>query len=202
VQDRDARDVSGSGMDNLDQPVVTELVRPGDVRRGLADVDSIVIAAFDAYAGRLRAFALRAVGDADAADDLVQDTFARLLVEARTKQLPDDIAAWLFRVCGNLFVSRGRRQSVARRMKALLIDRRIPTSPEEHAVRADETARLTGHLAALPPDPRVALLMSAAGYSSAEIGRAIGRTENATLSYVSRARMRLRELIALEEAVQ
>ena len=41
-------------MDNLDQPVVTELVRPGDVRRGLADVDSIVVAAFDAYAGRLR----------------------------------------------------------------------------------------------------------------------------------------------------
>ena len=94
-------------MDNLDQPVVTELVRPGDVRHGLVDMESIVVAAFDAYAGRLRAFALRAVRDADAADDLVQDTFSRLVVEARTKQLPEDIAAWLFRVCGNLIVSRG-----------------------------------------------------------------------------------------------
>jgi RNA polymerase sigma-70 factor, ECF subfamily len=189
-------------MDNLDQPVVTELVRPGDVRHGLVDMESIVVAAFDAYAGRLKAFALRAVGDVDAADDLVQDTFSRLVVEAQTKRLPDDIAAWLFRVCGNLIVSRGRRQTVAQRMKAMLVDRRLPTSPEEHAMRADENARITAHLAELPPDARVALLMSAAGYSSAEIGRAIGRTENATLTFVSRARMRLRDHIAREEAVQ
>ena len=139
-------------MDNLDQPVVTELVRPGDVRHGLVDMESIVVAAFDAYAGRLRAFALRAVRDADAADDLVQDTFSRLVVEARTKQLPGDIAAWLFRVCGNLIVSRGRRQSVAQRMKAMLLDRRLPMSPEEHAMRADENARITAHLAELPAD--------------------------------------------------
>ena len=170
-------------MDNLDQPVVTELVRPGDVRHGLVDMESIVVAAFEAYAGRLRAFALRAVRDADAADDLVQDTFSRLVVEARTKQLPEDIAAWLFKVCGNLIVSRGRRQSVAQRMKAMLVDRRLPTSPEEHAMRADENARITAHLAEMPADARVALLMSAAGYSSAEIGRAIGRTENATLRW-------------------
>jgi len=189
-------------MDNLDQPVVTELVQPGDVQRGLVDVESIVVAAFDAYAGRLKAFALRAVRDADAADDLVQDTFSRLVVEVRSKPLPDDVGAWLFTVCGNLIVSRGRRQSVALRMKARLIDRRSPTSPEEHAVRADENARLTACLAEMAPAARVALLMSAAGYSSAEIGRAIGRTENATLTYVSRARMRLRDLIALEEGVQ
>lgn len=202
MQDRDARNVSGSGMDNLDQPVVTELVRPSDAPYGFVDVESIVVEAFGAYGGRLKAFALRAIGDADAADDIVQDAFSRLLVEAQSKRLPDDIGAWLFTVCGNLITSRGRRQAVAQRMKSLLFDRRSPSSPEEHAVRADENARLTGHLAHLPPDARVALLMSAAGYSSAEIGRAIGRTENATLSYVCRARMRLRTLIAAEEGPQ
>jgi RNA polymerase sigma factor (sigma-70 family) len=188
-------------VDRVDTPVVTDLVRPGEIRHGPADVRSIVLDAFDAHAGRLKAFALRAVRDADAADDIVQDTFERLLAAVRGGSTPDDVGSWLFTVCGNLIVSRGRRRSVATRMASLLADRRQVPSPEERAVRADDNARLTAALDDLPTDARVALLMSAAGYTSAEIGRVIGRTENATLSYVCRARIRLRDALAkLEES--
>ena len=41
-----------------------------------------------------------------------------------------------------------------------------------------------------------ALLLSAHGYSSAEIGRCIGRSELATRSLLSRQRSRLRNMVA------
>ena len=186
-------------MDRFDAPVVTDVVPVADVRRGRTGAESIVVAAFDEHAGRLKAFALRAVRDADVADDLVQEAFLRLVAEVRTGSAPDDLGGWLFRVCGNLIVSRGRRMAVAARMRSFLVDRRQVISPEERVVRTDENARLTDALSGLPTDARVALLMAAAGYSSAEIGRAIGRTENATLSYLCRARIRLRDRLAAAE---
>ena len=81
-------------------------------------------------------------------------------------------------------------------MRALLVERGTAQSAEDAIVRADEHARIRAALAGLPPDARVALLMSANGHSSVEIGRAIGRTPNATLTYISRSRLRLRELLA------
>ncbi|OGO56564.1 MAG: hypothetical protein A2Z32_00830 [Chloroflexi bacterium RBG_16_69_14] len=113
--------------------------------------------------------------------------------------MPDNIGAWLFRVCGNLIASRGRRTSVADRMRSLLIDRDTAASPETRAIRAEETTLVRRALADLPADARVALLMAAEGYSAAEIGLAIGRTSNATSTYICRARLRLRELLAAEE---
>ena len=199
MQDREGPGVSDSEMETTDEPVITSVVAMGDVRRGAMDVETIVVEAFDAHAGRLKAFAQHAVRDIDAADDLVQESFLRLVAEVRSGTVPDNVGGWLYRVCGNLIVSRGRRRSVADRMKSLLVDRGVAPSPEDRVVRADESARLTGALADLPADARVALLMAAAGYSSAEIGSAIGRTENATLSYVCRSRIRLRELLATAE---
>ena len=83
-------------------------------------------------------------------------------------------------------------------MKALLIDRSTSPSPEEHVVRTDESAKLREALAELPSDARVALLMAAEGFSSAEIGAAIGRTAGATATYICRARIRLRELLSAQ----
>jgi RNA polymerase sigma-70 factor (ECF subfamily) len=186
-------------MDRFDAPVVTDVVPAADVRRGRIGTEAIVITAFDEHAGRLKSFALRATRHADVADDLVQETFLRLVAEVRSGPVPDDVGAWLFRVCGNLIVSRGRRAAVATRMRSFLVDRRQAVSPEDRAVRADENARVTDALAGLPADARVALLMAAAGYSSAEIGRAIGRTENATMSYLCRSRIRLRDRLAAAE---
>jgi DNA-directed RNA polymerase specialized sigma24 family protein len=54
-------------------------------------------------------------------------------------------------------------------------------------------------LAELPADARVALLMAAEGFSSAEIGDAIGRSPGATATYICRARIRLRESLATFE---
>jgi RNA polymerase sigma-70 factor (ECF subfamily) len=159
-------------------------------------VAAIVEAAFDEHAGRLKAFALAAVRDADAADDLVQETFLRFVKHVREAGEPDNVGGWLHRVCANLVVSRGRRQTVAARKASMLVDTSVGISPEEHAVRTDESTRLRMALETMPADARVALLMAAAGYTAAEIGEAIGRSANATATYICRARIRLREILS------
>ena len=196
MQETESPDVTTSKPEAVEAPVVTSVISIRAAAPTGDEAEAIVVAAFEQHAGRLTAFARGAVRDLDAADDLVQDTFLRLVKEVRSGRVPDNIGGWLFTACGNLVVSRGRRRSVAERTKRLLVDRSVASSPEERAVRTDENARLTRALEELPPDARVALLLAAEGYSSAEIGASIGRSANATLTYICRARIRLRELLS------
>ncbi len=196
VKDLPDSNVNGSDVERTDAPVITSDVISTGVARSSAMVVSIVEAAFDAHAGHLKAFARAAVRDGDAADDLVQETFLRFVPYVREHGAPDNVGGWLHRVCANLIISRGRRQSVAGRRKSLLVDRDVGASPEDVVIRSDEGSRLRAALAELPRDARVALLMAAAGFSTAEVGEAIGRTANATSTYICRARMRLREILS------
>jgi RNA polymerase sigma-70 factor (ECF subfamily) len=196
VQETESSDVNESNMEAVEAPVITSAISIQAAARARADPEAIVVEAFEQFAGRLTAFARRAVRDVDAADDLVQDTFLRFVREARSGRVPDNAGGWLFTACGNLIVSRGRHRTVGEHVKSLLVDRSVAPSPEERAVRTDENAELTRALAELPSDARVTILMAAAGYSSSEIGGAIGRTANATTTYLCRARIRLRELLA------
>jgi RNA polymerase sigma-70 factor (ECF subfamily) len=186
-------------MDAADAPVITTFVAPAGVRRPAIDHEAVVAEAFEAYAGKLTAFARAAVREPDAAEDLVQETYLRFLREVRADRLPDNVAGWLYRVCGNLAISRGRRSSVAERMKRFLVDRRTAPSPEDVTIQSDERQRLQDALQVLPADARVGLLMAAEGYSSDEIAAAIGRTTIATRTYLSRARIRLREVLQERE---
>jgi len=176
--------------------VITTDVAPRPVARATSNVAELVAEAFDAHAQQLKAFAMAAVRDNDTADDLVQETFLRFVRHVRGGGMPDNIGGWLHRVCANLVISRGRRETVAARKQTLLVDRSVGTSPEEIAVRSDESERLRVALAELPTDARTALLMAASGFSASEIGEAIGRTANATSTYICRARIRLREVLS------
>ena len=195
------KDIHGSNVDepdveSTDAPVITTDVAPRGVARVASTVSEIVEEAFDAHAQHLKAFALAAVRDNDTADDLVQETFLRFVRHVRTEGTPDNIGGWLHRVCATLVISRGRRETVAARKKTLLVDRSVGASPEEYAIRTDEGLRLRDALAELPADARTALLMAASGFSASEIGDAIGRSANATSTYICRARVRLRELLS------
>ena len=134
--------------------------------------------------------------DPDAADDLVQEAFLRLVREMQAGRPPDNVGAWLYRVAGNAYVSGGRRRTVFQRIIPRLVDRGEAPSPEEHAIRRDTNERLAAALARLPEDGRVALLLAAQGLGSDEVGRAIGRTPLATRTFLSRQRVRLRDLVA------
>lgn len=161
-----------------------------------ANVERQATLAYDAHAGRLRAFAIAALRDGDAADDVVQEAFLRLIVELKAGRPPDNLGGWLYRTSANLIISRGRRRAVANRMRALLVRHDVEPSPEDEALRSERDRTLALALSRLPADARVALLLGARGMGSAEIGLAIHRTPTAARTYLCRARVRLRDELA------
>jgi RNA polymerase sigma factor (sigma-70 family) len=182
---------------DTDLPPAVLPATPGRVkirgrRAAAADAETVVLAAYEAHARDLNAFARSLVREREAAEDLVAEAYLRLVREACEGRLPDDVRGWLYRVTANLVLSRGRRIAVARRFVSRLVDRRTGESPEARHLRLDIAADLRDALLALPPDARVAVVMAARGSSGREIADAIGRSEAATRTLLTRARQKVR----------
>lgn len=93
-------------------------------------------------------------GDAEAAQDLVQESFLRLC-HADRRRLSPSPAAWLFTVCRNLARDRYRKDE---RMKALsaevttdALSAPAPQDPEAATLSGEATRDLRAAVAALPP---------------------------------------------------
>ena len=158
----------------------------------VAALATLASTAFTDHAGELRAHLLRSVRDPAAADDLVQEAFVRLLTETAAGRTPLHPRAWLFRVAMNLAASRARHHSVTVRRAPELVRHDVVPSPEEMLLEREGARSLGDRLDGLPEHVRAALILSAHGYSGAEIARRIGRSELATRSLISRHRRRLR----------
>lgn len=161
-----------------------------------ANVERETALAYEQHTPKLRAFAIAALRDGEAADDIIQEVFLRLIVELKAGRKPNNVGGWLYRAAANLIVSRGRRRTIADRMRAFLVRRDVEPSPEDEALRSEQDRTLALALSNLAPDARVALLLAARGMGSAEIGLVIHRSPTATRSYLCRARVRLRDELA------
>jgi len=162
-------------------------------------VAAVAISASAAYADHAPALAAFLTGltrDASAAEDLVHEAFVRLLTEIAEGRPPAHVRAWLFRVAANLAASRGRRRGVAARYAPALVTRGIVPSPEDELLEREGARALHRRIADLPQDVRTALLLTADGYSGAEVARRIGRSPLATRSLLCRYRVRLRAATA------
>ena len=158
----------------------------------------IVHGAFQEHAGKLTSFAFGMTRDRDVADDLVQESFLRLVKELGAARTPDNIAAWLFRVCSNLALSRGRRVSVAQRFLRAARSEADELPADIETLRRESNGALLAALATLPGDARAALLMAAQGFNGREIADAVGRSEAATRTMMFRAREKLRIFLVRE----
>jgi RNA polymerase sigma factor (sigma-70 family) len=158
----------------------------------VAALATFTTAAYAEHGDALRAFLVRFTHDLAAAEDLVQETFIRLLTAEGAGQAPMHVRAWLFRVAANLATSRARHQTVAARHAPALVRHEVASSPEEVLLDREAVQAVRTRIAHLPDDVRTALLLSAHGFSGAEIARRIGRTELATRSLLCRERGRLR----------
>ncbi len=164
-----------------------------------APAAEIVAQIYDRHVAELHSYALRACRDREAAEDLVHEAFVRLLTEIEAGRGPDNARAWLYRVTANLVTSRGRRATVAQRWLGFLAARKAPDEPEPLFLDRERRSTLETVLAELSADARTALLLASQGFRGEEIAAAIGRTDGATRTLMSRARLRLRErLEALE----
>ena len=166
-------------------------------RRSEADAAALVARLFDEHQRELYSFAFHATRDAALAEDVTQEAFARVLRMIRAGTIPDDPRAWLYRVAGNLVISRGRRDSVAIRHRQAIASLDVDDrSPERIALRRERRNAVEDALGTLAPDARTALLLAANGFSGTEIAVAIGRSEPATRTLMCRARATLRERLA------
>jgi len=184
------------GVDPLDADPVPIPVVAG------ANADALVGAAWAALNGELFGFLVRSTRDAGAAEDLLQETFLRFTTEVRRGRVPDNVRAWLFRVASNLAISRGRRLSTAVRWLTrygVAEATSTAASPEAGVLDRERNGAMERALGRLPIDARLALVMSGAGFSGRAIAEAIGRSDVATRTLMSRARVTVRRHLAAEE---
>lgn len=149
---------------------------------------------------RLRRYARALTGRPDTADDLVQDTLERALDKWRFWQRQRDLRPWLFSIMHNLHVDHARRDSRI----DYCDDESLPETPQrsEQADRL-ELCDLDRALALLPVEQReVLLLVGLEELSYAEVARALSVPAGTVMSRLSRARARLKAILAGEALPQ
>src|SRR6202043_686398 len=147
----------------------------------------------------LRAFAISLSGNVDRADDLVQETLLRALVNIDSFQPGTNMSAWLFTILRNHFHSEYRK----RRRE---VEDGDGSYAETLKSQPDQTARLEfqefrAALAKLPADQREALiLVGASGFSYEETADICGCAVGTIKSRVNRARSKLAALLYVDGA--
>lgn len=130
----------------------------------------------------------RYTGDPDAAADIAQEAFVRLL-----EQTPEEEVArpWLFRVATNVAHdaarTAGRRRAIIMRGRAMLSHSDPPPAPDRAIERARARATLANVLEMLSPKERMALLMREEGFAHHEIAAAVGTTTGSVGTLLARA---------------
>jgi RNA polymerase sigma-70 factor (ECF subfamily) len=144
----------------------------------------------------LRAFAVSLCGNADRADDLVQETLTRALANIDRFQPGTNMPAWLFTILRNHFRSeyRKRRHEVEDAEGKYTEGLKV----EPGQIGSLEFAELRRALAQLPEEQREALiLIGASGFSYEEAANICGCAVGTIKSRVNRARTRLADLLAI-----
>jgi len=147
----------------------------------------------------LRAFAISLCGNVDRANDLVQETLLRAWSHLDTFEPGTNMSAWLFTILRNHFRSEFRK----RKREVEDADGSYAdslTTPEEQTSHIEFT-ELRQALLKLSPDQREALiLIGASGFSYDEAAKICGCAVGTIKSRVNRARIRLAELLGMDEA--
>lgn len=130
----------------------------------------------------------RLTGDTDAADDMAQEAFVRLL----GRKLPEDEARlWLFTVATNLF--RDRTRMSKRRERILTANPWRPAAlpgPEEVLDRSRAVEGVRRALDKIAPRDRQMLLMREEGFRYDEIAQAAGVAPGSVGTLLARAARR------------
>jgi RNA polymerase sigma-70 factor (ECF subfamily) len=175
------------------------------------------VAAFNALVERYQAIAyalaLRMLGDPDTAADVTQDAFFSAY-RAIASFHGASFRAWLLRIvsngCFDVFRARGRHPTASLDtllegdsgdaasdvgMPAALAD--STWDPERVALRAEEARAIETALLRLPPDQRLAVILSdVQGLPYEEIARVMQTPLGTVKSRIARARAQLRTLLA------
>ncbi|HEX2459701.1 MAG TPA: RNA polymerase sigma factor [Vicinamibacterales bacterium] len=172
-------------MDRALELQLVERLRNGD--------PSAFDAVHDAFNARLFNFLARLSNRRDVAEDLLEETWLRLVVHARRLKPDTRLGPWLFTVARHLYASYCRARLVEDSYAEGLIGLWPSGSPRPSPVDAAEASetqrRVAAALSALPARYREALLLVAVeGLRPVEAAEVCGVTPEAMRQRLSRAR--------------
>jgi RNA polymerase sigma-70 factor (ECF subfamily) len=148
---------------------------------------------------KLRAFAISLSGNADRADDLVQETLVKAWGHLGSFNEGSNLGAWLFTILRNFYFSQNRMRRREVSDTDGIFAGRLTAAPGQAAHMDLLDFRVA--LVRLPADQREALiLVGAAGHSYDEAATICGCAVGTIKSRVSRARRRLAELLSVQSA--
>ncbi len=181
--------------------VEAEMIATGEVtlslqnERSEAEVDLAALVAD--YGALLFRVAHSIVRSRTEAEDVVQDTFVRVLQHRRSLPAVRDLRVWLVRIAWNLALDRRRKVRPEQIDAAFAAALAAVTVPADQALGdARELASLLAAIERLPKAERQVLLLSAVDeLSTAEVAKVVGKSESAVRASLYRARSRLRERV-------
>jgi RNA polymerase sigma-70 factor (ECF subfamily) len=181
-----------------------ELALVERLRQGDPDAFDDVYAAFNV---RLLTFLVRLSRRRDVAEDLLEETWLRLVKHAQRLRADTRLGPWLFTVARNLHISYNRSRMVEDSATASLIalwpfnvER---SSPFEAAAASELERRIERALAAMPTASReVLLLVGVAGLDASDAADVCGITPEALRQRLHRARDTLSKMVERDAATE
>lgn len=146
----------------------------------------------------LRAFAISLTGNLDQADDLVQEAITKGLTSMHQFEPGSSMQAWLFTILRNQFHTSYRKRRREVEDPDGMLAGMLASLPEQEGHL--DLADLQTALAKLPMHHReVLLLVGAEGLSYEDTARIVGANIGTVKSRMNRARIRLAELMHLQD---
>lgn len=144
----------------------------------------------------LRAFAVSLIGQSDKADDLMQEAIMKAWANRDSFSLGTNMKAWLFTILRNEFYSQMRKRGREIQDSEGFHTERLAVHPAQYGAMDLQDFRKA--LDQLPADQREAIiLIGASGFSYEEAADICGCAVGTIKSRVSRARVRLQELLGV-----
>jgi RNA polymerase sigma factor (sigma-70 family) len=164
-------------------------------------------AVYDAFNARLYNFLARLSGSRDVAEDLLEETWLRLVTHAHRLEPDTRLAPWLFTVARNLHASYRRSRSLEDEhtagLPSLWPSGSSVQTPLEAVESSEAQRRIAVALASLPVRYREALLLLAVeGLRPGEAAEVCGITPVAMRQRLSRARALLARRLADDEGLR
>lgn len=114
---------------------------------------------FDTHFSGVRNYIYYRSGDQELATDVAQETFIRLW-EKTPKLVNGNIKALLFKIAGDIFISHLRKQNVAMKYKAIIVEEELSESPFELMKYKELLRNYEQALESLPEKQRTVFLLS------------------------------------------
>ncbi len=169
------------------------------VQRARSGDGAAFAALYDVFAPRVYRFFRFRVPAADAAEDLTQRVFLKMIEQLpkyESRGIP--FAAWIFRVARNAWIDEDRTTHPSVPIEDIAESASETDSPELLAIASGESEMLRGAIVSLPADQReVIACRFFAGLTSRETAAQMGRSEGSVRVIQHRALAALRQRLPL-----